>query len=58
MEMIIKPSERIRNGAMQIPEGITLRNLNAPPDGGIGLKQRHLELKDICEGSLAGIHLL
>jgi hypothetical protein len=58
VEVIVKPAERIRNGAMQIPERVTFGNLNAPPDGGIGLEQCHLELKHMGKGTLTGIHLL
>ncbi len=58
MEMVVKPSERIGDGAMQIPERITSRHLNAAPDRRIGPEQRHFELKHLCKGKLAGIHLL
>jgi hypothetical protein len=47
MKMIVQPTHGVLNRNMQIPEGIVLRHLNAPPNHRIGLTQHHEELMNL-----------
>ena len=49
MQMVVEPTEGIRYGAMQIPEGVAVGHLNTPPNEWFNILQGDLELEDLLE---------